>query len=321
MISRRNLLALLAVFTLLATGNLTQAQDYPSKPIRLIVPYPPGGTTDLVARTVAEQLSARLKQPVIVDPRPGGNTLIGGNVVANAQPDGHTLLFIGGSSMTTVYNKTVPFDLWTALTPVAPLYQGAYFLMVGKSVPANNIRELVSYAKANPGKLNYGASGPGTMLATEAFKAAAGIDMVQVPYKGSSPLTLALIADEVQVAFDAIVTYRPHLQSGQFKIIGSGAGKRASDFPNAPTVAESGFPGFTTVFNGGVWAPGGTPRPIIERLNRELNAIAETPQFRERARQAGAEPIFGSPEDWGNIIRNEVGFWTKAAQAANYKPD
>jgi len=318
---RRKVLTGVAALALCAAAGMGQAQDYPAKAIRLVVPYPPGGTTDVVARDVAEQLSIRLKQPVIVDSKPGGNTLIGGNIVANAQPDGYTLLFIGGSSMTTVYNKTVPFDLWTALTPVAPLYQGPYFVMVSKSLPANNIPELVQYAKAHPGKLNYGASGPGTMLAAEAFKAAAGINLTHVPYKGSSPVTMALIADEIQVVFDAIVSYRPHLQVGKFKLIGSAGARRSADFPNAPTMIESGFPGFITGFNGGVWAPAGTPRPIIDRLNRELNAITETAQFRERTRQAGAEPLSGSPENFGNIIRNEVGFWTRAAQAANYKPE
>lgn len=308
---------------MLAASSLVaaQAQDYPTRPIRLVVPYPPGGTTDVIARTVADQLSTRLKQPVVVDPRPGGNTLIGGGIVANAAADGYTLLFIGGSSMTSVYNKQVPFDLWTALTPVAPLYQGAYFLLVNKNLPVSDVKEFVAYARTNPGKLNYGSSGPGTMLATEAFKAAAGIDMTQIPYKGSSPVTMALVSNEINVVFDAIVSYRPHLQSGSLKMLGSGGRKRSADFPNAPTMPESGYPGFVTVFNGGVWAPAGTPPAIIARLNRELNAIAQTPQFREKTQLAGAEPMLGTPEDFGTTIRNEVEFWMRAAQMAKYVPD
>ncbi|WP_304843914.1 tripartite tricarboxylate transporter substrate binding protein [Hydrogenophaga sp.] len=307
----------------LAFGSVlpaVHAQDYPSRTIRLVVPYPPGGTTDVVARNVATQLSERLGQPVVVDAKPGGNTLIGGHIAATAPPDGYTLLFIGGSSMTTVYNKTVPFDLWSALTPVAPLYQGAYFLMTSRQLPVSTIGEFIAHARANPGKLNYGASGPGTMLAMEALKTAAGLDIKEIPYKGSSPVTLALLSNEIQVVLDAIVTYRPHLQADKLKIIGSGGRSRSADFAAVPTLAETGFPGFQTVFNGGVWAPAGTPRAVVERLNRELAAIAGTTSFRDVVRQAGAEPLTGSPEDFGQIIRSEVAFWTRAAKAANYQP-
>lgn len=320
--SRRGLFAAICALLLgAAAAQPALAQEYPARSIRLVVPYSAGGTTDVVARVVAEQLSERLKQPVVVDPKPGGNTLVGGNMVANAPPDGYTLLFIGGSSMSSVYNRNPPFDMWKALTPVAPLYQGAYFLMASKDLPVNSIPEFLNYAKAHPGKLNYGASGPGTMLAMEALKSAAGLDIAYVPYKGSSPVTIALLSNEVQVVLDAIVTYRPHLQAGKLKILGSGGRSRSADFPNLPTVAESGFPGFLTVFNGGIWAPAGTPRAIVERLNRELNSIAQTPKFREATRAAGAEPLTGSPEDFGNIIRTEVDFWVRAAKAANYRPD
>jgi tripartite-type tricarboxylate transporter receptor subunit TctC len=320
--SRRTVAARLGALLLGAfAAHPALAQEYPVRPIRLVVPYSPGGTTDVVARVVAEQLAERLKQPVLVDPKPGGNTLVGGNIVANAAPDGYTLLFIGGSSMSSVYNRNPPFDMWKAFTPVAPLYQGAYFLMTSKELPVNSMAEFLAYARAHPGKLNYGASGPGTMLAMEALKSAAGLDITHVSYKGSSPVTVALLSDEVQVVLDAIVTYRPHLEAGKLKILASGGKARASDFAKLPTVAESGFPGFLTVFNGGVWAPTGTPRAIVERLNRELNAIAQTPKFREATRLAGAEPLTGSPEDFGNTIRTEMDFWVRAAKAANYKPD
>lgn len=321
MTTRRLLCAALAAATLAVVAGSAAAQDYPARPIRLVVPYPAGGTTDVVARVVAEQLGERLKQAVVVEPRPGGNTMVGANLVVNAAPDGYTLLFIGGSSLSSVYNKRPPFDLWTALTPVAPLYQGAYFLMTSKELPVNSIPEFLAYAKAHPGQLNYGASGPGTMLAMEALKSAAGVDITHVPYNGSAPVTMGLLSNDIQVVLDAIVTYRPHLQAGKLKIIGSGGRARASDFPNLPTLAESGFPGFMTVFNGGVWAPAGTPRPVIDRLNRELNAIAQTPKFREATRLSGAEPLTGSPEDFGNVIRTEVDFWVRAAKAANYRPD
>ncbi|QHE83694.1 Bug family tripartite tricarboxylate transporter substrate binding protein [Hydrogenophaga sp. BPS33] len=317
---RRLLATLLGGLLLGAVLTAVQAQTYPAKAIRLVVPYPPGGTTDVVARHVATQLSERLGQPVVVDAKPGGNTLIGGQIVAGAAPDGYTLLFIGGSSMTSVYNKHVPFDLWTALTPVAPLYQGAYFLMTSRQLPVSTIGEFLAHARAHPGKLNYGASGPGTMLAMEALKTAAGLDIKEIPYKGSSPVTLALLSNEIQVVLDAIVTYRPHLQADKLKIIGSGGRARSADFAQVPTLAETGFPGFQTVFNGGVWAPAGTPRAIVERLNRELVAISGTSGFRDVVRQAGAEPLSGSPEDFGQIIRSEVEFWTRAAKAANYQP-
>ena len=296
------------------------AQQYPNKPLRLIVPFAAGGTTDVLARTVAEQLGASVKQAVIVENRTGGNSLVGGQVVASATPDGYTLLFVGGASLSTVFNKTVPFDFWTALTPVAPLYQGGYFLVVNSSFPANTFKEFLAYVKERPGKLNYGGFG-GIVLATEALKAAAGLDVVHIPYKGSAPMTAALLSGEIQMAFDAIVSYRALIQAGRIKVLANGGATRSTEYPDVPTVAESGFPGFLTAFNGGVWAPAGTPRDSITLLNRELNVITRNPTYRERVRNAGAEVNAGSPEDLHRTIKTEIDFWTKVAAAVNFRPE
>ncbi|HEX2546968.1 MAG TPA: tripartite tricarboxylate transporter substrate binding protein [Ramlibacter sp.] len=270
---------------------------------------------------MATLLSERLGQAVVVENRPGGNTLIGGQAVATAPRDGYTLLFVGGASLSSVFNRSPPFDMWTALTPVAPLYQGSYFLFTSAQLPVRTSQEFIAHARANPGKLNYGASGPGTMLAMEAFKAAAGLDITYIPYKGSSQVSAALASNEIQALFDAMASNRALLQAGKVKLVAAAASKRAADAPDTPTLAEAGYPSIAAGFNGGVWAPAGTPRAVIDRLNRELAQVRQSPQFAERVRAAGAEPVSGSPEDFGRIIRSELDFWRQAAAKANFQPE
>lgn len=318
---RRGLLAVLAVAVLGAAALPAPAQQWPDKPIRLVVPYPPGGATDVIGRTVATLLAERLGQAVLVDNRPGGNTLIGGQAVATAPRDGYTLLFVGGASLSSVFNRNPPFDMWTALTPVAPLYQGSYFLFTSAQLPVQTPQEFIAYARARPGKLNYGASGPGTMLAMEAFKAAAGLDIVYIPYKGSSQVSAALAGNEIQALFDAMASNRALLQAGKVKLVAAAARKRAVDAPDTPTLAEAGHASIVAGFNGGIWAPAGTPRAVIDRLNRELAQVQQSPQFAERVRAAGAEPVVGSPEDFGRVIRAELDFWKQAATQANFRPE
>lgn len=301
--------------------GVAHGADFPNRPLKMVVPFPAGGTTDLVARVAAERLGTVLKQPVVVENRPGGNTVLGGTAVVNSPADGYTMLFVGGSSMTTVFNKSVPYELFTALAPVAPLYQGPFYLFASTAVPANNLKELVAYAKAHPGKLDYGSAVSTTMMSMEALKAAAGIEVQHVPYKGSAPVTAALLANEVQLAFDGIASNRAHVAAGKMKIIAVGGRKRTEEFPNVPTVAESGYPGFLTVFNGGAWVPKGTPKEVIDVLNRAFNEVTRTPEYKAVAAKAGTEALNGTPEDFRHQIETELAFWAAAAKVAKYVPE
>jgi len=311
---------ILVVLAALCMAQRAAADDYPSRPIKFVVPYAPGGATDLLGRSMGQKLEQRLRQPVIIENKPGGNTIIGGQVVLNAPADGYTLLYIGGSSMTTVFNKTVPFDLLKDFVPIVSLYQGPYILFVNAALPVNTYQEFVAYAKANAGKLNYGSAAPSAMLSMEAFKARAGIDLVHVPYKGSAPTTAALVANEVQAAFDNPVTYLPHVKAGRLRAIGVGGARHSSLLPDVALIPD-GYPGFQTVFNGGLWAAARTPKDIVDKLNREMNAIVALPDIQERVAATGAYSPGGSPEDFRRIIQAELEFYGTAARQSGYKPE
>lgn len=300
-------------------ASLAQASDYPNRPIKLIVPFPPGGVTDTLARVAATVLSQRVKQPVMVDNRPGGNTLIAGQAVVNSLPDGYTLLFSGGTSMSTVFNKKVPYELMTALKPVAPLYQGPYFLFVSNAVPASNLKQFVEYTKANPDKLHFASAGPPTMLAMEALKAAAGLDLVHVPYKGSAPLSTALLANEIEAAFESIVPNGAYAKAGKLKLLAHSGARRLADFPDVPTLSESGYPIVAGII-GGVWAPAATPQAVVEKLTAEFNAVVNSPEFKERVRSAGYEVLTGSAEDFRRTVQADIDFWRATAKSSNYVP-
>ncbi|QHE84506.1 Bug family tripartite tricarboxylate transporter substrate binding protein [Hydrogenophaga sp. BPS33] len=305
-----------------ALGVLSaSAQTYPSRPITLVVPYSAGGTVDTLARAAAEGLAARLGQGVVVENRPGGNAIVAARFVANAEPNGYTLLFVGGSVLSKVFQKDPPINMATDFVPIAPLYQGPFVLAVGAKVPARTLAEFISYAKANPGVLNYGSAAPNAMMSMEALKAAAGIDVKHIPYKGGANVTTALLSNEVQAAFEGITSFRAHAASGAMKILAVGANRRLEEIPDVPTIAESGYPGFLTVFSGGLWAPAKTPAAVVQRLNHELLAVAKSPAFVDRVRLAGAAPVAGTPEELPAMVRAEVSFWTEAARRAGYVPE
>lgn len=318
---RRKLCAALMGLPLASAAGHAAAEGYPAKAIRLIVPFPAGGVTDSVARVSANLLADRLGQPVLVDNRPGGNTLIGANLVATAAADGYTLLFVGGAGLSSVFNKKPPFDMWKALTPVGGLYEGTYYLFVNPSLPVTTPQELVAYSKAKPGQLSYGASGAQTMLAMEGFKAATGADLTYIPYKGSSEVTNALVGNQIQAFFDSISSNRAMANTGRIRVIASAAASRQAEDPKVPTLKESGIHDVAAVFRGGVWAPAGTPSPVVERLNLELNAIQRMPQFLERLKFAAVVPMGGSPDDFGRAIRAELELWKRAAAFAKYEPE
>ena len=301
-------------------GLACAADDYPTRPIRFVVPYPPGGTTDVLGRGMGQKLSERLKQPVLIDNKPGGNTLIGAQAALAAPADGYTLMYIGGSSTTTVFNKTVSFDLLKDFIPVVSLYQGPYMLFVPASLPVKDYKEFIAYAKANPGKLNYGSAAPSAMLSMEAFKARAGINLVHIPYKGSNPTTTALLSNEIQAAFDSAITYAAHVKSGKLKAIGVGGPRATALLPDVPLITDT-FPGFATLFNGGLWAKTGTPKDIVDKLNREMNIIIQMPDIQALVASTGAYTPGGSSDDFRHIIESELEFYGNAAKMSGYKPE
>ncbi len=311
-------LAILAV-----TCHQAQAQSWPDRPIRVIVPFSAGGSNDLTARVIAEKLSQAFGQPVLVENRVGAGGSIGADAVAKSPPDGYTLLQASGSTHggnSAVY-KALPYDPVRDFAPISMLVRTPFILAVHPSVPANNVRELVALAKASPGKLNYASFGTGSSshLVAELFKTMTGIDMVHVPYKGSAPAVVGTVSGETQVVFDVINTTGPHIKAGRLKALAVGTATRSPVLPDTPTVAESGVPGFeATVFFGWL-APAGTPRPIIDRLHREIVRALALPDVREKLAGMGNEVVGNTPEQFSTQIVAEVAKWQKLVRERGLK--
>jgi tripartite-type tricarboxylate transporter receptor subunit TctC len=303
---------------------LAQA-DYPNKPIRLIIGFPPGGSTDIIGRIVALKLSERLGQQVVVDNRGGAGGTIGADLAAKAAPDGYTLT-IGTTSTHAVaagaYSK-LAYDPVKNFAPVSLVAITPYLLVVNPQVPANSLGELVTLAKNQPGKLNYASAGNGstTHLAMEMLKDAAKINLVHIPYKGNGPADIAILANEVQSVFGSMPALLQNAKAGKIRALAVGTARRSPSLPDVPTVAELGYPGFEAALWLGVLAPAGTPQPIIERLNRELTAIAATADFKSLMDKNGADAISNTPEQFAAMIRSEVERYTKVVKAIGVKLD
>jgi tripartite-type tricarboxylate transporter receptor subunit TctC len=301
------------------------AQSYPDRAVRLIVPFPAGGTVDAIARTVAQQLSESLRQPVVVENRAGGAGSIGSEAVARATPDGYTLLMGTASTHGTnpAVQRALPYDPVKDFTPVALVATTPYILVVNPAVPAATTAELLALVRAQPGKLNYGSYGTGSSnhLATELFRAMTGADIVHVPYKGGAPAMTDLLAGQVQLMFDVFTTSSPHLRSGKLKLLGVGALRRSSLAPDTPTLAEAGVAGFEAGTFFGIFAPAGTPRGVVDRLNVEVNRALGTPEMKERLAAAGAEPGGGPPAELGQLVAAEVAKWTRLVRERNLRFD
>ena len=283
------------------TAALAQAGAYPSKPLTLIVNFPPGGAADVIGRTLAQQLSEQLKQQVVVTNRPGANGNLGADAVAKSPADGYTLLMSSGGAMTVnpfIY-ASMPFDPVRDLTPVASAARVLVYLMTHPSVPVKDAKEFFAYVKANPGRLSYGSAGSGSSphLASEMMKKQLGLFAVHVPYRGAAPALVDLLAGNVQFMFDPGPGLR-HAKEGKLKLLAVGSPKRASAYPDVPTLAESGVPGFDadTVF--GVYAPGATPPALVSQLHEEINRALSTPKVQEVIRSLGAEPMLGTRADF-----------------------
>jgi tripartite-type tricarboxylate transporter receptor subunit TctC len=320
-LSRRAALALLAVAAVLPAW--AQAPAWPTKPLRLVVPFPPAGATDILGRTLAQKLSEALGQPVVVDNKPGAGGAIGSDLVAKAAPDGYTLLIATTSthSIGPSLNPKLAYNAEKDFVPVVWVANSTNILVAAPNLPVNNVAELVAYGKANPGKLNYGSSGNGTIvhLTGELFASMAGIKMTHVPYKGTALVLPDLMSGQVSILFDNIVSAMPSVNGGKLKPLGISGAKRTPLVPGLPTISESGVPGFVSDTYFGVFVPAGTPPDIVLRLNRDINRILESPDFREKLASLGAEPVGGSPEKFAAEIRNETAKWSKVIKDAGVK--
>jgi len=299
------------------------AQSYPSRPVRLIIGLPPGGSTDVMGRIVAAKLSERLGQQVVVDNRPGASGTIGIQLVVNSQPDGHTLIMAAGSWGTIGTLYKLPFDLQRDLAPIAFIGTSPYVLVVQPALPVKTVVDLAAYARANPGKLNFAGSTPGSLqrLAGELLKRTVGFDMLYVPYKGTGQVMPDLLGGRLDVAIDNVLILTPYIKKGQLRAVGVTSSKRSVVFPELPTLAETGVPGFHAVGWFGVFAVAKTPPAIVNRLNRDITALMQEPQTRDRLLAQGAEPQPGSPEDLRRYLAGEIEKWSKVIREAGIKAE
>ena len=308
----------------LAASFACAAEDYPARTVRIVVPFAPGGGTDVVARILAQHLTQRLKQSFVVDNRPAGSGIIGADVVAKAQSDGYTLLFAFSSlSSSAKLISQLPYDPIADFAPVALATTSPLVMFLHPSVPATNLKEFIAYAKANPGKLNYGSSGPGSSphLATELLMAMAGIQMTHIPYKGIAPAITAQLANEVQMSLTPIAVGMPHAKAGKLRALASGGLKRSVAIPDVPTIAESGLPGFEVIGWWGMLAPSKTPRPVVDLLNREVRAALDNAEVKRSLLDQGMDPAGGTPEQFGALIKSDMEKWGDIGKRLGVKLD
>jgi len=319
-------IATAAAFAALIAAPLAGAQaTYPTKPIRIVVPFPAGGTTDILARAAAQRLSETLGQPAVVDNRPGAGGNIGAELVAKAPPDGHTLLMgtVGTHAINASLYSKMPYDHVRDFAPIILVAGVPNVLVVHPSVPAGSVKELIAYAKANPGKLNFASSGSGTSihLAGELFKTMAGVQMAHVPYKGSAPAVTDLLGGQVQLMFDNLPSALPHIKAGKLKALAVTSATRAAALPDVPTVAESGLAGFDATSWFGLLAPAGTPQPIIARLNSEVAKWLATAEAKEKMAGLGANTAGHSTDEFVRHIAAETTKWAKVVKESGAKVD
>jgi len=299
------------------------AQQYPAKPIRLIVGFAPGGGTDVLARALAQQLTESLGQTMAVDNRTGAGGMISAELTAKAPPDGYTLLV--GSAAAFAINPNLmaklTYDPVRDFTPVGMFATLSYAVDVHPSLPVKSIRDLIALAKAKPGQLNFGSAGTGssTHLAIEQFLLAANVRMTHVPYKGNTPAMTALMSGEVAMVFDPVLTSLPQIKAGRIRALAVTTAKRSTLLPEVPTVAEAGLPGFEAGNWFGVFAPAGTPAPVIDRLNVAINTAMTSPQMKDRLLSQGADPLSGTPQQLADLVKSELAKYSKIVKAANIK--
>jgi tripartite-type tricarboxylate transporter receptor subunit TctC len=302
-----------------ALASPASAQTWPSKPVKIVVPFGPGGPADVYARIVAQGLTEALKQQFIIDNKPGAGALIGTEVVAKAAPDGYTLLMM---SNTHTVNETLfakrPYELMRDLTPVAPVNSSDLVMVVHPSVPAKTLQEFIALAKAQPGKLTYASSGPGTPyhMAGELFKSMSGTDILHIPHKGSAEARNDVMGGHVQMMFDAVTAMKGSIDAGEVRALATTGLQRSSVMPNVPTVNESGVPGYEATIWLGIMAPKGTPKEIVDRLNAEIAKIIAKPEIRDAWARQGAVPMTMTPDQFGAYLKQDIEKWAKVIKTA-----
>lgn len=317
--------ALILLLVLAGAAGTAVAQDYPAKPVRLIVPFPPGGGNDTIARLLGQKLSPVLGQQVLVDNRPGAAGAIGAELAAKAAPDGYTLFLAGVAThgINPNLQKKLAYDPVRDFHGVSLIASAPLLVVVHPSLPAKTVRQLVALARAKPGAINFASNGTGgsSHLAVEMFKMMTGTDMVHIPYKGLSLALTDLLSGQVEVMFSSAVAMLPQVKAGKLRAIAMTGAKRASAIPDIPTVAEAGVPGYETGSWYGIVAPARTPRPIIERLGREIAAITKAPEISDRLTNEAVIPVGSTPDEFDAHIRRELARWEKVIRAAKLTPD
>jgi len=298
------------------------AQNFPTKPMRMVSAFAPGGGTDILARAIATPVSESFGQPVVVDNRPGAGGTMGSEFVARAAPDGYTIIMVASTYTATAAYEPPSYDPINGIQPIILIGTTGLVLTVHPSIPAKSVKELIDHAKANPGKLNYSSVGNGSVphFAQEQFRLQTGINIVHVPYKGGGPAVIALVGGEVQMTTISMVAILPHVKAGRLRAIAITSPARSGALPDIPTISET-VPGFEVVHWYGIWGPKGMPKPIVARWNREVAKVLRTEETRNRSRAEGLETAGGPPEEFGEIIRRDVQKWRKVVKEANIKRD
>jgi tripartite-type tricarboxylate transporter receptor subunit TctC len=316
----RMLVAGLAVMS----GLPALAQEYPARPVKIIVPFAPGGPADIFARQLGQYLSESLKQSFVIEDRPGAGSILGTEAVARSAPDGTTLLLMSNTHTTNeslIPNK--PFALMRDFVAVAPINYSDLLMVVHPSVPAKDIKELIALAKSKPGQMNYASSGPGTPyhMAGELFKAMSGTDIVHVPHKASGEARNSVIGGHVQMMFDAITTMAPNVKAGQVRALGTSAAKRSTVLGDVPTIAEAGVPGYESTIWLGIMAPAGTPKAIVDKLNAEINKAISRPDVKEAWDKQGAVALVMTPAEFDAYLRKDIEKWAQVVKVSGAKAE
>jgi tripartite-type tricarboxylate transporter receptor subunit TctC len=321
---RKTGLSLLTALTaLLALATAAAAQDYPTKPVRLIIPFPPGGSNDVVGRMIATQLGERLGKQVVVDNRGGAGGVLGTEVAAGAAPDGYTILVVSLAYTVNPWLYKLKYDPLKSFVPVAMLASGANVLTVHPSVPVNSLEQLIALAKQKPGELNYASAGAGSFqhLGSELFKLMAGVDIVHVPFKGGGPAMIDVVGGHSQVLVSSLVQTGAHIRSGKLKALGVGSAKRSALFPDIPTIAEAGVPGYEMANWWGIVAPTGTPQPIVDKLAKEIGVVLSAPETQKHFAAEGAEVVQKTPAEFAAFIEAELAKWQRVVRDAKIKAE
>ena len=308
---------------LVALSTAAAAQDYPVKPVRLIIPFPPGGSNDVVGRMIATHLGEHLGKQVIVDNRSGAGGVIGTEIAANAAPDGYTLAIISIAHAVNPWLYKLNYDPIKSFTPIAVLASGPNVLAINPALPVNSVNELVALAKQKPGDLQYASAGVGSFqhLGGELFKLEAGVDMLHVPFKGGGPAMIDVMGGHTKLVFSSLVQTTPHIKSGKLKPLGTGGLKRNPVLPDVPTIAEAGVPGYEAVNWWGIVAPAGTPQAIIDKLHKDIAAVQASPEVQKQFSTEGAEIVQMTPAEFGTFMEREMKKWERVVKEGKIKAE